>query len=175
MQAWCVDCLVLSTKTDRLYDLGAEGWRAVKGTEESQLEWRCPDCWPAFKEVMGGAVASSARFRAAAAIDPIGSGDAGKGTQSGEHTIGTEASGGARRAMIEGVIREIFDVLSLVPVRASSRALHLLTRATKYELIVSRWSAVPASEAEQIAVFEKISRLRADAQALAGAYHRAGR
>jgi hypothetical protein len=176
MQTWCVDCLRLSPKTESLYDLGTEGWRAVGGIAGSYFEWRCPECWGAFKEVMGEAAVSSARFRAAAAIVPPPLEDAESHVRSSDgSTYPLDTPRESRFVLIASEVHEIFDVLAQVPVRASTRAHDLLMRARDYESIVSRWSSAPPAEEEQVELFDRVSRLHADATALVAAYHRGGR
>jgi hypothetical protein len=50
----CVDCGVLSPETETNYTLisARYGWRLtrkVDATGRSQMEWRCPRCWEAFR------------------------------------------------------------------------------------------------------------------------------
>jgi hypothetical protein len=50
----CVDCGVLSPKTDTNYTLisARHGWRLIRRLNEAGanvLEWRCPGCWQKFR------------------------------------------------------------------------------------------------------------------------------
>jgi hypothetical protein len=175
MQTWCIDCRTISPKTESLYELGAEGWRATRGVDGAHFEWRCPACWIVFKEAMGDAVASSACFRAAPAIEQPISGDTAEWTQSGERPTHAEDDTlpDNRPNMIVRTLHEVFDALSRVPV--SSRSRELRARADRYQSLVSHWTAAPPSREEQLDVFDRLSRLHADASALVAACRRFAR
>jgi hypothetical protein len=174
MQAWCVDCRALSTKTETLYELGAEGWRVVGSANGAHFEWRCPACWLAFKELMQEASASSARFRAAAPVSstPPAMAPGGDGESSLEDTCED-----GRATMIVAVIVDVFRLLSpiLTTVPASARARDLHARAERHASVVSQWDVMTPGEEEQIALFDEASRLHADASALVTGYRRGGR
>src|ERR1700722_13629568 len=119
MQAWCVDCRQLSPKTETIYELGAEGWRVVGSANGAHFEWRCPACWLAFKELMWEASASSARFRAAAAIESRGSSSPPPPLErtGGQATYSDDApdtNHDNRLTMIASVIGDVFRVLAPV-------------------------------------------------------------
>jgi hypothetical protein len=175
MQTWCIDCGTLSPKTGSLYELGTEGWRAMRGVEGSHFEWRCPACWRAYTDVMGDAAVSSARFRAAPPIEEPLADENQEWAQSGERPSyaddATRPDG--RASMIARTMQEIDDALATAP--ASTRTRDLLASAERVRSIVAHWKVAPPSADEQLAVFDQLSRLHADALAFLAATRRLAR
>jgi len=132
---------------------------------------------------MWEASASSARFRAAAAIESRGSSNPPPPPieRTGEHATYAEEMRDTRHddrlTMIASVIADVFGVLSpvLSTVPSSARARDLIARAERYASLVSQWEVAAPGHDEQIGLFEEASRLHADALALVAAHRRSPR
>jgi len=166
MQTWCIDCRMLSPKTESLYELGVAGWRAMRSLDGARFEWRCPACWGVFKEVMADSEASSARFTAAPPIDEALANDVADWGKSGERPVSAadDTLPNNRPDMISRLLHSVFDALSQVP--PSSRVRELRRMALKCQSIVSHWVAAPPTREEQLRLFDDLARLHADASAL---------
>jgi hypothetical protein len=179
----CVDCARRSLPADGLLALHGEGWRSMQG-EGAQVEWRCADCWPVFREAMGEAAHSSTRFRAAATVearevldarDSLASLDL---ERSGERVASRGAAPEdtqpeSRSGMLRSAFRAIFATLARMP--TSPRVLALTARADAYHALVLRWRGAAPSRQEQEEVFEAVSKLHAVARSIEAARERSAR
>ena len=85
----CADCRKLSPATETNYSLiGAQhGWRLTRRLDahgERIMEWRCPECWRAYKATLGDKAPSSGRVRVPER-EPGAS--AGSKPKSGKHAV----------------------------------------------------------------------------------------
>ena len=60
----CVDCGKHAPPTDTNYTLISQryGWRLLRerlANNDYRVEWRCPECWRAYKEARGGPPSSA--------------------------------------------------------------------------------------------------------------------
>jgi hypothetical protein len=77
----CVDCKVPAPETDTQYTLiGSKFWRVLRRrtAEGWILDWRCPDCWRAYKK----AHPDTTSQQMSAVADPAGEDDAPAGARS---------------------------------------------------------------------------------------------
>lgn len=63
----CIDCAKRSPETETNYTLISAqfGWRLTRQrspTGDISVEWRCPDCWRAFKATKGDSLTPSERL-----------------------------------------------------------------------------------------------------------------
>ena len=173
MRVSCVDCGGRSPGADGFYVLvGVEGWRPMRVVGRPRFDWRCPSCWPVFKEAMAGGLIPSASDSAASAVgsedEPARSegerGDDQELAQSGERVSlrghgGEEDSTERRTALIKRMLFRIFRTLPTLVPSPSLQDVH--AEAVECQSTLWRWGAAAPDRAQQILLVERLSRLEA--------------